>query len=452
MKTHPWLRVLCLGAVATTASAQIIIENFEYEWDELLNEAWHPSGNAAVSLSTSVAPQSTGSQAMRVDFNFPSTVWATETIRGPQMNPLLSIGASQYVSFRLRGDPAFAGSDFRNLYLYAYDDAGNFGRWGGPVSVVDEWQVINYLANTIEQPWDSPAQPDLSRIASFAFYQYGSQAAIDAYTATIYIDDITARDTPLVEFPEPAAPRGLIDDFESYADDAALWAAYTYQNSPAQTITTASLESPAPQGNQALMLAIEFAPGQYPWGSVKSAMVAPFSFPSNAVATLRLKGDPALGAVADDGTTFWLSFYDRSGNSINYSTPADPVMASDWVMLTMPFSEFWSGAVVDTGNLVQWRILVEGWTGTPEQAGMSGTFYVDDVQIAMPAPEMTLLNQGETFLLVVANVTEGKEYELRETSDLESWTTNAAVVATSNTLEWPIVPDQSRRFYRVFER
>jgi hypothetical protein len=70
----------------------------------------------------------------------------------------------------------------------------------------------------------------------------------------------------------------------------------------------------------------------------------------------------------------------------------------------------------------------------------------------MPVPEMTLLNQGETLLLVVTNVTEGKEYELRQTANLVSWTTNAVVVATSNTLEWPIASDQSQQFYRVLER
>jgi hypothetical protein len=441
-----------MGAAIGTVSAQTMIEGFEYESDDALIAAWYPSPGALVSVSTSVASQSTGTASMRVDFTFPSTAWATETIRGPQLDPLVVIGSTQYLCFRLRGDPAFSSSDFRNLYLYAYDDSGNFGRWGGPVSVVDEWQVINYAANNMEKPWDSPALPDLSRIVSFAFFQYGSEAAIASYTATIYIDEITVRDAPLVEFPEPAAPRGLIDDFESYADNAALLAAYTYQNSPAQTVTTASLESPAPQGTKALKMAIDFAPGQYPWGSVRSAMVTPFSFPNNGVATLRLKGDPALAAVADGGTTFWLSFYDRAGNGINYSTPAEPVISADWVTLTMPFADFWSGAVVDTGNLVQWRILVEGWTGTPEQTALSGTFYVDDIQIGVMPPDLTLSSQGGSLTLSVANVTVGNVYELRQTANLVSWTTNAVVTATSNSLEWPITMDQAHQFYMVVEQ
>ncbi len=184
---------------------------------------------------------------MAVQFNFPSTAWATETITGPWLATLFSIADTQYLTFRLRGDPAFASSDFHNLYLYAYDANNNFGRWGVETPANADWEIVNLPVKNIEQPWNSPGLPDLSQIMQFAFYQYGSQAAIAPYTATILIDDLMLRDTPLTEFSPPSAPRELIDDFEGYAAAGALTNFYNYQNSPATTLTTASLETPAPR-------------------------------------------------------------------------------------------------------------------------------------------------------------------------------------------------------------
>jgi hypothetical protein len=133
------------------------------------------------------------------------------------------------------------------------------------------------------------------------------------------------------------------------------------------TVTTASLETPAPQGTNALKLAIDFGAGQWPWGAVYSGFVAPFSLPTNAVVSLWFKGDPTLAPVADGGTVFYISFYDQGGNPIHFTTSA-PVTSSQWTKLEARFGQFWSSAVVDTGNLVQWRILVEGWQGTADFA------------------------------------------------------------------------------------
>jgi hypothetical protein len=455
MKTPQWFSLFCGGVFAFSVNAQTMIETFDYASDEILSEYWIPSGNAAISLSDSVAPRSTAQKSMRVEFNFPSTAWATETVRGPWLDQLVSIRADQYITFRLRGDPAFAAADFRNLYLYAYDEDGNFGRWGSAVPTADEWQVLNFAAGNIEQPWDSSALPDLSRIVRFAFFQYGSQAAIEPYTATIHVGDLMVRDAPLTEFPLPSAPRELIDDFEAYADDAALRAFYTYENSPAATATIASVATPAPQGTKALKLEIDFAAGQYPWGSVRSRLVAPFSLPTNAVVSVRLKGDQALAAVADEGTTFWLSFYDRSGRGINYSTPADPVISMEWTSLEARFEDFSGTSTVDIGNLVQWRILVEGWKGTAETPAMSGVFHVDDIRITIPSlepPVLALVREAGGLSLDMSRLTAGKAYEVRTSPDLVQWSTATMVDATSSTTRWTIPTVESKAFYQLVEK
>jgi hypothetical protein len=413
MKKHQLLAIVGGSVLAMSASAQTMIESFEYANNDELLGAWVPSGNTVISLTNSVAPRASGTNSMRAEFSFPSTAWATETIRGPVMATPLSIASTQYLTFRLRGDAAFASSDFHNLYLYAYDVNGNFGRWGTTTPATDSWQILNFQASGIEQPWDSPGLPDLSQIVQFAFYQYGSQAAIDPYTATIYLDELMVRDRPLTEFPLPSAPRGLIDDFEAYADNAALNAFYSYQNSPAATLTTASLQTPAPQGNKALNLAIDFSAGQWPWGSVRSATVAPFSFPSNAVATVRIKGDAALAGIADSGTAFWLSFYDQAGRSMNFITAAEPVISTNWTTLEAQLADFGDTSTVDIGNLVQWRILVEGWMGTADSTALAGSFSVDDIRITVPPteqPVLSLVPDGSGFNLTMDHLTVGTSY------------------------------------------
>lgn len=455
------LRLLTFGALcggsllAAAVNAQTEIEGFEYASDDELLAMWLPSGNAMISVSDAVSPQSSGMTCMKVEFNFPSIQWATETVRGSDLGAVLSIASEQYLTFRLKGDPAFAAADFRNLYLYAYDEDGNFGRWGKAAPTTDDWQIVNFKASGIEKPWDSTALPDLSRIIRFAFFQYGSEAAIEPYTATIYVDDLMVRDTPLIDVIPPAPPRELIDDFEGYADTTALQAFYAYQTSPAATVATASLETPAPQGSKALKLAIDFAPGQYPWGSVRSPVVAPFSFPTNAVVSVRFKGDPALAGVADNDTTFWLSFYDKTGAGINFITGGAPVVTGEWTTLQARLEDFGDTSTVDVGNLVQWRILVQGWMGIPEQAGTSAAFYIDDIRIAVPTAEPPILSMNREaagLKLIMDRLVSGKAYELRSSADLAQWGAVTVIHATSASATWDVPAGQNQAFYLLVEK
>lgn len=442
----------CLGILAgcllvATASAQTMIEGFEYANDTDLLAAWFPQ-SGTLSLSASVAAGSTGTNCLRVERFFPANAWETEVLTGPELLTAMTIAPAQYLTFRISGDPQFTNASFNTLFLYAYDGAGNFGRWGAPVPTTTNWQVINLVASNIQAPWDSPGLPNFTNIMKFKFFLYGQgDPAGTEFSATIYIDDVMVRNSPLVEFPSPSPMRALIDDFEGYADDAAVRSFYAYQNSPAATVTTAAIQTPAPQGSKALKLAVDFAAGQYPWGSVRSATVAPFSLPTNAVVSFRLKGDPTLAPIADDGTTFWLSFYDAAGNGINFSTPAAPVIASDWTTIMAGFNQFWSGATVDIGNLVQWRILVEGWMGTPESTARSAAVYVDDIRITVP-PVLAIVPDGAALKLRMNDLIPGTTYTLRGTTDFSGWNTNTIFNATSNSATWAIPPGQ-KGFYQL---
>jgi len=435
--------------------AESVIEDFEYATEEDLLTAWGSSANALLTLSDSVAPKSPGQKALSVTFNFPSAAWTTESVRGPRLAAPLAIGNKQYLTFRIKGDPAFANTDFQSVFLYAYDDVGNFGRWGGPVPTNADWQIFNFSAGSIAQPWDSPALPDLGRIVRFTFFQYGSEQAIEPYTATVLVDDLMVRNSPLIEFDAPAAFRPLLDDFEGYADDAALQGFYSYENSPAATVTTALLATPAPQGSKALKLTIDFAAGQYPWGSVRSGIVAPFSLPTNAAVTLRFKGDPALASVADGDTSFYLSFYDKAGRRIDFITAGAPVISSEWTTLQARLENFGDTSTVDIGNLVQWRLLVQAYKGVPEQAAMSAALYVDDLRIGiLPAapPSLSVTRDGTSLVLSASGLVSGKKYGLDVSADLKQWTPGTPITANASTATWTWPMTNKWEFLRVAEQ
>jgi hypothetical protein len=437
----------CLFAL--TANAQMMIENYEeYPSDADLQAAWYPDMNATVTLSPYVAYRSTGTNSMRVDVSMPANAWQTTVFTGPALPAPISIASTQYVTLRVAGDPAFKSGTFNSLYIYAWDGNGNFGRWGGAVpTTTTNWQVFNFLASTVAAPWNSPGLPDLANIVQFKYYLYGQgDPAGTAFDATIYVDELQIRDSALIEFPPPSPMRAKIDNFEEYADSAALTNFYHYVNG-GPTVTTASLETPAPQGTNALKLAIDFGTGQWPWGAVYSANVAPFSFPTNATVSLWFKGDPTLAPVADAGTVFYLSFYDQGGNVLNFTTSA-PVTSSQWTKLEASFGQFWSDAVVDTGNLVQWRVLVEGWQGTVDSQPRSGTFAVDDIRITVP-PSLAVVQQGTNMQLLMNNLIPGTLYTLEMTTNFVHPVTYTFPASSSSNI-WPVLPEQKAAFFRLY--
>jgi hypothetical protein len=442
--------MLCGCLFGLTANAQMMIENFEeYASDADLQAAWFPDMDATLTLSPYVAYRSTGTNSMRVDISVPANTWQTTVLTPPAFPAPLVISPTQYITLRIAGDPQFTNASYQQIFIYAFDGNGDAGRWGSLVpTTTTNWQVFNFLASTIQQTWDHVTPPDFNNIVQFKIYIYGQGDPVGtAFDATIYLDELQVRNAALIEFPAPSPMRAKIDNFEGYADSTALMNFYHYVNGAATTVTTASLETPAPQGTNALKLAIDFGAGQWPWGSVYSPFVTPFSFPTNAVVSLWLKGDPTLAPVADDGTVFYLSFYDQGGNNINFTTPAAPVISSGWTKLQASYSQFWSGAVVDTGNLVQWRILVEGWMGTADSTALSASFAVDDIQITVP-PVLAVVRNGSALTLRMDSLLPGTSYTLRQTSDFSHWTTTT-IQATSTSQTWPI-PAGQKGFYQLF--
>lgn len=427
-----------------------MIEDFEYADDAALAAAWTAQypGLTTLGLSSFVAAKTTGTNSLRVERSFGTVSWETEVITGPVREIPMGVTSTQYLTFRISGDPQFANASWQTLFLYAYDGAGNFARWGVPVPTTTNWQVFNFLASSLHYTWDQKGPLNLSNIVQFKFFLYGQgETPGSPYTAAVHVDDLQVRDTALIEFAPPSPMRPLIDDFEGYADSTALQSFYSYQNSPATTVSTTTLETPATQGAKALKLAVDFAGGQWPWGSVRSSLVTPFSLPTNGVVSFRIKGDPSLAAVADAGTAFWLSFYDDAGRAMHYNSEASPVISGEWTVIQAGLDQFWGDTIVDTGNLVQWRILVEGWEGTAESPAQSAAIYIDNIRVGVP-PVLTLIQEAGGLKLQMDRLLPGTTYTLRMTQDFSQWTTTT-IQATSASATWTVPAGQPNGFYQL---
>ena len=150
-----------------------------------------------------------------------------------------------------------------------------------------------------------------------------------------------------------------------------------------------------------------------------------------------------MASISDAGTVFWLTFYDQGGRAFTFSDVSAPLSSSEWTTVKATYNQFWFGTPVDTGNLVQWRLLVEGWEGTADSTPRSGTFYVDNVRITIPP---TLSIMGTT--LKMSDLIPGTTYTILQTSNLAEWTAATTIQATGTTATWTI-PAGQLGFYRV---
>jgi hypothetical protein len=331
--------------------------------------------------------------------------------------------------------------------VYAWDGNGYVARCIGGIPLTTNWQIMNLKVSDLALPGGATMMPDLNNITELNFYIYGQGSPIGtAFEGNIYLDDFQIRNTPLVEFPPASAPRTVIDNFETYADDAALLEFYSY--TPSGATPTASIQTPAPEGNKALKLTLDYTSIQYPWAAINSKSVAPFAFPTNGVVQFKFKGDPILASVADEGTQAWLSFYDEAGRRMIFATDAAPIISGEWTTLKAPYSSFRTASPTDTGNLVRWGFLVEGWTGTPESSPgpLSATFYLDDIRISVP-PTLGIIREGGALKLKISDLLNGESYTIKQTTNFTDWT-STTFQATGTSYTWTIPAGQSG-FYQV---
>lgn len=438
------------------ATGSPVLADFEYASAEQLTAAWTPSANAVLSLSEDVAPRAGGRTSLRIDFQFPSTTWATETATGPTQPVPSVLGPTQYLTFRVKGDPAFAAADFRQLFLYVYDDSGNFGRWGAPVPLTADWQIRNHTAASIEKPWDSPGLPNLGRLVKIAFFQYGSETALPAYAASLLVDDVVIRDTALED---PALPSDtVIDNFE-YATSEDLAAAWV-GGSPNVVVTSSDSVAPTSTGPRCMSLEFNFGSSAWATEFVKSLVrTNPVAVARTQYLSFRVKGDPAFATA--DFRNLYLYAYDADGNFGRWGGPVPD--NSDWQIINYTAGNIekpWdSPALPNLDRLVRFAFYQYGSEAALEP--YQATVLIDDLSIRSTPlsdqpSEPPLLGirraTGDNLNLEMSRLTSGRTYLLRASADLVNWTTATEITATAATASWGVTSTQNAAYYVLREK
>ncbi|MBT7874497.1 MAG: hypothetical protein HN758_08740 [Verrucomicrobia bacterium] len=138
---------------------------------------------------------------------------------------------------------------------------------------------------------------------------------------------------------------------------------------------------------------------------------------------------------------------------MNYITDIAPVISDDWTTLTITMDDFGDTSAIDTGNLVQWRILVEGWAEA--NPALSGSFFVDDIRVStleMQQPVLTADIEGKNIRVQMSQLTPGSEYELLMSENLTDWTLVTSIAADTEEASHLVNADQRVACYQLIEK
>jgi mannan endo-1,4-beta-mannosidase len=220
-------------------------------------------------------------------------------------------------------------------------------------------------------PWDTAnagATLTWERLAKVSqFFVYMNDAGGSApLTGSILVDDIKASGEGEYVDPEPSAEPIEVDDFESYADEAAFDAAWGNRGKT----DLISLSTDAGEGEQALSFAYDNANGG--WQDV-ARWLGGEDWSGRDALSLRVKGDGSNNQLA-------IQVGNGSGG---YWLAQVPLTDASWHTVEIPFSSFapsWPADLTDPLDDAQLGVVNELVLASNSSSG-SGTFGVDDLRV-----------------------------------------------------------------------
>lgn len=220
-------------------------------------------------------------------------------------------------------------------------------------------------------PWDTAnagATLTWERLAKVSqFFVYLNDAGGSApLTGSIVVDDIAASGEGEYVDPEPSAEPILVDDFESYADEAAFDAAWGNRGKT----DLVSLSTDAGEGAQALSFTYDNADGG--WQDV-ARWLGGQDWSGRDALSLRVKGD---------GSTNQLAIQVGNGSG-GYWLAQLPLTDTSWHTVEVPFSSFapsWPADLTDPLDDARLGVVNELVLASSSQGG-AGTFGVDEIRV-----------------------------------------------------------------------
>ncbi|ASR56276.1 glycosyl hydrolase [Cellulomonas sp. PSBB021] len=338
------------------------VDDFEGYGDDVALRAAYTTANAT-SSAIALADHGDG-QAVRLSYDFPAS-------------------RTGYLGFGKSYAPTQNWSGFGQLDLWVDPDASGHKlvvqvQAGGvtfeayPSLAGDEPYVasIPWTEFTVA-PWDTANLGQTltwERLAKVSqFFVYLNDAGGDApLTGSVLLDDIAASGEGEYVDPEPSAEPILVDDFESYADEAAFDAAW---GNRAKT-DLVSLSTDAGEGAQALAFTYDHADGA--WQDV-ARWLGGQDWSGRDALSLRVKGD---------GTGNQLAVQLGLGGGTYYLAQV-PLTDTSWHVVEIPFSSFapsWPQDLTTPISDEALGVVNELVLASSSQSG-SGTFGVDEIRV-----------------------------------------------------------------------
>jgi len=351
---------LILGAAPVLPAGTV--DDFEGYGDDVALRAAYTVNNASSSALT-LADHGDG-KAARLSYDYPAS-------------------RTGYLGFGKSYAPAQNWSGFGQLDLWIDPDASGHKlvvqvQAGGVTfeaypSLAGDEPYVAHLPWTdfAPAPWDTAnagATLTWERLASVTqFFVYLNDAGGSApLTGSILVDDIKASGEGEYVDPEPSAEPILVDDFESYADEAAFDTAWGNRGKT----DLIALSTDAGQGDKALAFAYDNANGG--WQDV-ARWLGGQSWTGRDAVSLRVKGDGSGNQLAIQLGTGGGSYY----------LAQVPLADASWHTVEIPFSSFapsWPADLTAPLDDAALGVVNELVIASSSTSG-SGTFGVDDIRV-----------------------------------------------------------------------
>jgi hypothetical protein len=236
-----------------------------------------------------------------------------------------------------------------------------------------------------------------------------------------------------------------IENFE-YGSNAALLSVWAPQSA---ALTLSSYVSSKSTGTKSMRVDRYF-----PASTWETEVLAGPTFPTPLViaptqyVSLRIAGDPQFTNAS--WQRLYLCTFDGSGNFGRWgaAVPTNNTWrVFNWLASSIE-KPAESPALPDLSSIVQFKFYLCG-QGDPASVAYSATMYLDDLRI-LPAPVLTVVQQGTKLQLLMNNLMVGTSYTLQQTTNItRPVTVKYTFPANSNSQTWPI-PTGQVGFYQLY--
>ncbi len=286
--------------LAAAALADTLIESFD-STDGWTVEA--TAGTASIAQETTIKNE--GAASLKLIYNYTANPYYEARLLKTFSTP---VDLSEAIAYSLDIYSDAPAPDQLLWYIMLHTTSGKFYRYVystdiGPAA----WTTYNFTLRDMEHyPWDTTGDaPDLAHVDQIALRVQMRANVSAAGTANIYFDHLRFRtaddDVDLV----------TLDDFESYADDAALQAAWALTLDSGGGSFSAVRTTQAAQGAAAMQIDYSVAASWYAFYATKT-LDTPLNTANVDFFRVRVYGDAAV--PAGKAPQMYLCLVDAEGN------------------------------------------------------------------------------------------------------------------------------------------